>query len=332
MKFGFPIPTCREARDNLTGIVNPKDIIKISQDCERLGIDSIWGNDFINPPKSTLEKFNPPPSWYEIITSFAAVAMMTERIKLGLGLIVMPVREPVILAKQIITLDHFSNGRVLLGLGLGGDREVFVSIKPKEAKAYRGRMLDEGLESVNRLLTQTRASFDGEYYAFTDVSLYPRPVQNPIPIYISGHSESTPQRIAKYAHGWLVSYPSLESFKELWHGVEEAMEKEGRSMSELDITISWGMRLAKSRKEAIEQFNNSVQGGLPRPEEWYRSPFPPENNLLGTPAEVAEYIIGFEMAGATHCVPIHVAADTLPELEEQMHIYAEEVIPIVKSA
>ncbi len=326
MKFGFPIPTSREGRDNLTGFIGPKEIIKISKECECLGFDAIWANDFINPPKSSLEKFDPPPSWYEIITCFAAISTATERIELGLGLIVMPFREPVILAKQIITLDHFSNGRVLLGIGLGGPRDEFVSIKPKQAKAHRGRILDEGFESMARLLTQTGASFDGEHYAFTDISLHPRPIQNPIPIYISGHSESTPQRIAKYASGWLVSYPSIASFKEFRNHVEEAMEKEGRSISELDITTSWGMRLAKTRKEALEQFNNSLQGGKPRPEEWYRN-----NNLIGTPAEVAEFIINFEKAGATHCAPLHIAADTLPEIEEQMHIYAEEVMPIVRA-
>ena len=327
MKFGFPIPTCREGRDNLTGFIGPHEIIDLSQRCEKLGFDSVWANDFINPSKSSLEKFSPPPNWYEILTTLSAVAVKTETIKLGVGLIVMPFREPVILAKQAITLDHFSNGRLLLGLGLGGIREEFISIKPKEAKAHRGNMLDEGLESVTKLLTETSASFEGEYYAYKDISLYPRPVQNPIPIYISGHSKTTPQRIAKHAHGWLVSYPSLKSFKEFSREVEEVMDKEGRSMSELDITTTWGMRLGKSRKEALDQFKNSMQGGKPRDENWYF-----DNNLIGTPEEVAEFIINFEMAGANHCSPIHIAADTMPEIEEQLHILAEEVIPIVKKA
>jgi probable F420-dependent oxidoreductase len=325
VRFGFPIPNCREGRDNLTGFVGAEEIVRLSQECERLGYDTVWANDFINPPRASIERFDPPPSWYEVFTSLCAVAVKTEKITLGVGLIVMPFREPVILAKQAITLDHFSNGRLLLGLGLGGSRDEFVSIKPKEARAHRGKMLDEGLEAVARLLSQTEASFEGEYYAYRDVSLYPRPVQSPIPIYISGHSETTPQRIAKYARGWLVSYPSLASFKEFWLHVEEVMEKEGRSMSELDVTTTWGMRLAKSREEALEQYKSSLQGKRARPEEWYLN-----NNLIGTPEQVAEFISGFQKAGSTHCSPIHVAGDTFQEIEEQMRIFAEEVIPLVK--
>ena len=158
MRFGFPIPNCREGRDNLTGFVGAEEIVRLSQECERLGYDTVWANDFINPPRASRERFDPPPSWYEVFTSLCAVAVKTEKITLGVGLIVMPFREPVILAKQAITLDHFSNGRLLLGLGLGGSRDEFVSIKPKEARAHRGKMLDEGLEAVARLLTQTEAS------------------------------------------------------------------------------------------------------------------------------------------------------------------------------
>lgn len=325
MRFGFPVPTCREGRDNLTGFVKPKDIIKLSQECERLGFYAIWGNDFINPPKASLKKFNPPPAWYEIVTSFAAIAVVTQKIKLGIGVIVMPFREPIILTKQVMTVDHFSNGRVLFGLGLGGSRDEFLSLQPKMAKAHRGNMLDEGLEAVKRLLNDTNASFDGQYYAFKEVSLYPRAVQKPLPIYVAGHGDTTPDRIAKYAQGWLVSYPSLDDFPHRWKEVEEAMDKEKRSMSELDVVVSWGMSLAKTREKALERFKKSLQGGKERPADWYS-----KNNLIGSPAEVAEFISGFEKAGATHCIPLHIAADTMPEIEEQLHMFAEEVMPLVK--
>ena len=188
--------------------------------------------------------------------------MKTERIKLGVAVIVMPFREPVVLAKQAITLDHFSNGRLLLGIGLGDSRAEFVSIKPREAKAHRGRMLDEGLEAVSRLLSEPESSYDGENYAHDGVIFFPRPVQDPLPIYIAGHSPTTPQRIARHAHGWLVSYPSLESFKADRLVVEEAMHAQGRTMSELDITTTWGMRLDRTREKALSNYKNSVQERL----------------------------------------------------------------------
>ena len=335
VKFGFPIPTCREGRDNLTGLIGPEVLIQFAQEDERLGFDSGWANDYISAPLASVEKFQPPPHWFEILMSLCAIAVKTKKIELGAALIVMPLREPVIFAKQaIITLDHFSNGRLRLGIGLGDIREEFESIKPRESKAHRGKMLDEGLAAVSQLLTQEEVSFNGEYYTFKDVALYPRPVQHPIPIYIAGHSKTTPERIAKFADGWLVSYSNLKQFKESWRAVEQAMARHGRSISELDVTTTWGMRLGKSYKQALSQYENSLQEKLktsgppgPRPTEWYR-----DHNLIGSPAEVAEFIIDFQQAGATHCVPLHIAADSLIEIKEQLQMFAEEVIPLVRSA
>ena len=332
MKFGFPIPNCREGRDNLTGCIGPQELIELAQECERLGFDAVWANDYLTTPKVSVQRFDPPPSWYESMLTLCAIAVKTERIALGVAVIVMPFREPVLLAKQAMTLDHFSNGRLLLGIGLGDSREEFLSIKPKEAKAHRGRMLDQGLEAVSRLLCESESSFEGEDYAYSGVIFHPRPIQDPLPIYISGHSRTTPQRIAKHARGWLVSYPSLASFKEDWRLVEAAMTEQGRTMSELDVTTTWGMRLDKTREKALSYYKKSCQetlktsGPKERPESWYR-----ENNLIGTPQDVAEFLIDFKKAGATHVVPLHIAADTLSEIKDQLQLFAEEVMPLVRA-
>lgn len=188
MKLGFPIPNCREGRDYLPGNLAAPQIIELAQTCERLGFDAGWANDYITTPKASMLNFDPPPSWYESLLSLCAIAMKTERIKLGVAVIVMPFREPVLLAKQAITLDHFSNGRLLLGIGLGDSREQFLAIKPKEFKAHRGKMLDQGLGAVSKLLSEPESSFDGENYAYDRVIFHPRPVQSPVPIYVSGHS------------------------------------------------------------------------------------------------------------------------------------------------
>ena len=193
-------------------------------------------------------------------------------------------------------------------------------------------MLDEGLEAVFRLLSEPESSYDGENYAYDGVIFYPRPVQDPLPIYISGHSKTTPQRIARHAHGWLVSYPSLASFKADWALVEEAMQAQGRAMSELDITTTWGMRLDRTREKALSNYKQSAQetlktsGPRERSDAWYT-----ENNLIGTPEDVAEFLLSFKNVGATHGVPLHIAADTLSELEDQLQLFAEEVIPLVRA-
>jgi len=333
MKLGFPIPNCREGRDHLSGQFGPSALIELSQMCEQLGFDAGWANDYLTTPKNTAQSFSPPPSWYESLLSLTAIAMCTQRIELGVAVIVMPFREPVLLAKQAITLDQFSNGRLLLGIGLGDSRSEFLSIKPKESNAHRGRLLDQGLQAVSRLLSEPESSFSGENYAYDGVIFYPRPIRSTVPIYISGHSESTPQRIARHAQGWLVSYPSLKSFKSDWAEVEMAMEAHGRTMSELDITTTWGMRLDDTREKALANYKKSCQevlktsGPRDRTQNWYV-----ENNLIGTPEDVAEFLIAFKEAGATHGVPLHIAADTLEELKEQLQRFGEEVMPLVRRA
>ena len=92
MKLGFPIPNCREGRDILPGDISPQALIDLAQECERRGFDSGWANDYVTTPASTARGFDQPPSWYESLLSLCAIAMKTERIKLGVAVIVMPFR------------------------------------------------------------------------------------------------------------------------------------------------------------------------------------------------------------------------------------------------
>ena len=110
------------------------------------------------------------------------------------------------------------------------------------------------------------------------------------------------------------------------------MQAQGRTMSELDITTTWGMRLDRTREKALSNYKNSAQeklktsGPRERTDAWYT-----ENNLIGTPEDVAEFLLGFRNAGATHGVPLHIAADTFSELRDQLQLFAEEVMPLVRA-
>ena len=165
----------------------------------------MWGTDFITPTKGMGIPDTHPPSWYELLISLAYVAALTDRIKLGTGVILLPYRDPIILAKQVATLDQYSGGRVLLGLGLGG-REEFEAIRPRERKAHRGKIMDEGLEALSLLLShdEGEVSFKGQYVEFQGVNLHPKPVQNPLPIYVPGRTPDALHRIARWGLGFLM--------------------------------------------------------------------------------------------------------------------------------
>ncbi|MFQ5933700.1 MAG: LLM class flavin-dependent oxidoreductase, partial [Dehalococcoidia bacterium] len=255
---------------------------------------------------------------------------VTKKIEVGLGVIVVPFREPVLLAKQVATLDVFSGGRVLFGVGIGTSREEFEVLRPREAKSNRGKMLDETLEVLNLLFNEPEASFSGRYYAFEKLSLYPKPVQKPLPLYISGNVPATLDRVARYGTGLLVMGGPIEAFRTRVNDLHTALEKVERDVSEIDVTVSFAVSLDSSRERAVERFRNSQVGH--RFTSWTSDPEVIERmirgNLVGTPEEVAEKVRERAEVGMSHCAPQHIAAESIEEMMEQMHIYAEEVMPL----
>ena len=331
MKFGYVLPTCQEGLDQPPAFGGPKELIEIAQMAEKLGFDSLWGNDHITPWETLRATHGQQPlNWYEILITMACCATATERIELGLGVIVMPFRDIVILAKQLATLDVFSGGRLLFGVGIGTVRDEFELLRPRQLKANRGAMLDESLEALRLLFTEPVASFSGRYYAFEKVNLYPKPIQKPLPLYISGRVEATLERVAKSATGLMTMAAPPDALRAKVNDLRTACEKEGRDVSEIDVTISAALSLDSTRERAIERFTNSAVGrrfaGRGSMDQFV------SGNLIGTTNEVADRINQLGEAGLTHIAIQHVAADSYDVMKEQMQIFAEKVLPLCKSA
>src|SRR5690606_12467245 len=163
MRFSVAIPTCKEGLSYPLPFAGPEEIIRVAQSAEQLGYHSVWGNDHITAPRYVRETFDQPPNFYEPLIVLAYIAASTRRIKLAPSVIVLPMREPVYLAKQVATLDVFSGGRFILGVGVGAYREEFEAIHPDLAPtAQRGQMVDESLEALVRLFREPVASFAGD--------------------------------------------------------------------------------------------------------------------------------------------------------------------------
>jgi alkanesulfonate monooxygenase SsuD/methylene tetrahydromethanopterin reductase-like flavin-dependent oxidoreductase (luciferase family) len=111
-------------------------------------------------------------------------------------------RDIVAFAKQVATLDHFSNGRLELGLGIGAYREEFDAVQP-DTKLNRGDIVEEGVQALLKLFGERVSSFEGRFYRYRDVELYPKPKQKRLPIYIGGNNANNLRRTAKWAYGWL---------------------------------------------------------------------------------------------------------------------------------
>ena len=154
MKFDIALPNCMEGFLVPANFAGPAELVRFAQEAEQLGYYALWGFDFTAPVSDLRGRPSDgaEPNWYELMITLASLSGVTKTIKLGAGVVIIPLRDPVILAKQSATLDQFSNGRFLLGLGLGGSREEFVTVRPRSRGAHRGNMLDEKLDALELLL------------------------------------------------------------------------------------------------------------------------------------------------------------------------------------
>jgi len=331
MKFGIGIPTCREGLNHPAPFAGPDEIVKLAQMAERLGYYAVWGNDHMVPPPDALNRYPKPPNFYEALISLSYVSRHTERIKLGTGIIVMPLRDPVLLAKQVATLDQFSGGRFMLGVGLGSLRYEFEALYPNRKGVRRGDVLNEGLEALKLLLTQEVASFRGHYYEFQDICITPKPLQNPLPVYISGNNKEVPKRVARWCTGWLIGSITGDAIRERWNMLIPALEEVRRDPSDVDMGAITTLSIGRTHEEAVARHKAAAiprtrSGSVAKAatgDQGY-------NFLLGSPSELIEQISEMEEAGLTQCIAQNVAVNTFEEMEEMVQMFGEEVIPAFK--
>ena len=160
--------------------------------CEQGGVDSIWQTDRLATALPMLEP----------MSLMAALAGATERLKFGMNVIVVPFRDPLVLARECATIDYLSDGRLLPAFGVGRDVAPEWGATGRSA-AGRGKQADEALEIMSRLWAEERVTFEGEHYRYRDASIAPRPAQRPMPLWIGGSSKAAIRRTVRLGTGWL---------------------------------------------------------------------------------------------------------------------------------
>jgi probable F420-dependent oxidoreductase len=324
IRFDTAVPTCREGLFVPVGFAGPEEIVATAVRADELGYHAVWATDLLIPTADYRIPDAEPPDWYDPLVSLAACAVRTERIKLGLGVVMVPFRDPVILAKQVATLDRFASGRLLLGVGLGFFRLEFEAAQPRLAKAPRGAILDERLEVLVRLLEAGEVSFEGEYANVRGVEMFPKPVQSPVPVYFPGKTPETLHRVAKWGHGLLVPLAMATDRMEL---LRSLLEERGRTLSEIDVVAAADVCLAASHEAAAARYLASRAG------EFTMRRLDADGavaaNWVGTPDEVIEKLHSSIAAGITHFRVGNIAGDSFPAMMEQMERFATEVMPRV---
>jgi probable F420-dependent oxidoreductase len=327
MKVGTWLPNfAYDADDGIDHSARLKHWIMRS---EELGFDSIWVTDHLLRAKNMYAR-----TWLEPLTSLAFAASITEKPLLGPGVLLMPLRNPVLLAKEIASIQRLSNGRFVLGAGTGWYPKEFESVGTK--KSERGRRTDEGLEIVRRLLSGEVVTYNGEFYKLDEVQIEPSPVD--VPIWVGGGSQvahpdsvekpelnpRVARRIAK-ADGWF-SRPTAtpEQIVEDWKLLQPYIQAEGRNPN--DIEMVHGQLLFLSDKadhdEALqEQFEAAERIlGTNRPRELLQMSY-----LFGTVDEVIQNCRERAQTGISHFI-FHPFTDD----PDQLELWGQELLPAIK--
>ena len=189
--------------------------------CESGGIDSIWQTDRLISKQPILE----------CMTALAAIAGRTKRIKFGVNVVSVAMRDPVLLAKQCATLDFLSGGRLLPGFGIGSPRGPEWTAMHLDPKT-RGRKTDEALEIIARLWTGEKLDYPGKYFQLTGASIAPLPVQPDLPMWIGGSSDAAIKRTALVGTGWQSGAETPETVGKVIAAIKEAVVAAGRSIDE----------------------------------------------------------------------------------------------------
>jgi alkanesulfonate monooxygenase SsuD/methylene tetrahydromethanopterin reductase-like flavin-dependent oxidoreductase (luciferase family) len=162
MKFGVEIPTCTSGMMYPVPFASAEQVVDTAIEAEQLGYHDAGGNDHLSTMRFVRKAWPGPPDYFEPLVTLAHVAARTSVLRLTTGILVAPMREPVLLAKQVATLDHLSGGRVILGVAVGGYRDEFEAVRPDLAGANRAELTRETLEAMRAIWEQRRASYQGK--------------------------------------------------------------------------------------------------------------------------------------------------------------------------
>ncbi len=289
MKLGLRLPTYARP-GSFSSFETLKDYVSMA---EELGVEGFFVIDHIltsRPAYST--------SWHDPLTTLSFVASVTKKAKIGTMVLVLPLRNPYLLAKQTATLDIFSGGRLVMGVGVGWNPEEFKLLNIPLEK--RGAIMEEYLPLLKKLWTEERITFNGKFFSVDGLELEPKPLQKPHPpIWIGGGTQPHEilygmaaknidrvlQRVARYADGWIPHSSSTpEMVSDDWRKIKKFAQEIGRDPYKITRIYSnfvYILGPGESVGEVSQRFSNFSGMNL----EYWK-----DHYLLGTAEEIAAKI------------------------------------------
>ena len=289
----------------------PQEQFDLVRRIEALGFDSVFTGDHVS--------FHNP--MYESLTLLASYVPITSRLRLGTAVYLLALRQPAIAAKITATLDVLSGGRLIFGVGVGGEnpKEFEVSGVPH---GERGARVSEGIDIVRTLWRDTPASFKGRFTQFSGVSLDPKPVQEPgPPIWIGGRSDAALARAGRQGDGWVSYVVQPDRYAQSLDKIRAAAAGAGRKLENFVAAHLAFVTLGRDWESAKAVWAEALT-------KRYAQDFEPlarKYGIIGTPEQCAVQLERFRAAGCNYVIlnPIGPAAHE----REQIERLAAEVVP-----
>ncbi|MDH3444291.1 MAG: LLM class F420-dependent oxidoreductase [Deltaproteobacteria bacterium] len=310
MKFGVFLPVSGRAASRRT-------LMQATQEAENLGYDSVWAADrLVIPwkiettyPYSKEATFIVPPDrpFFDTMTCLAFLAGCTEKIELGMSVMVLPYRHPLHWARIATTIDQLSTGRLIMGVGVGWMEEEFAAMNVPFKE--RGKIADEQLTLLKQLWRQEHISFHGRYYNVNDIAFLPKPHRQPrIPIWVGGEGKYAQRRAGRYGDAWFPYFVRVTP-EELRHGfgnVREEAKKAGRDPGEVQLACCLPVEITESAGAPITDY------------------------LRGSLQQIVARLKEFRAVGCVH-IGLQFMNPHYPERREQIERFAKQALPALKS-
>lgn len=275
--------------------------------------DSFWQTDRLVSRAPALE----------CMATMAAVAGRTSRLKFGMSVAVVTFRDPLVLAKQCATIDHLSSGRLLPAFGIGPAVAPEWRATGRDPKG-RGAAADEALALMARLWSEERVDFEGEHFRYRGASIAPRPVQDPLPLWIGGSSGAAIRRTARLGSGWLAGIQTPEQVAPVTARIREASLAEGRPLDPEHYGAGFSFRFGS--------FDDPVVQDTVRALSRFAKDLDPKRYLaVGGAEEILARLEEYRAAGASKFVLRPMGADAADVMEQTRRL-AAEVLPAVHGA
>lgn len=229
------------------GVSSVDAMIGLARKAESVGVESLWTFEHAIVPNDYNSKYpysadgkmgvTPETNFVDPLIALSAIARETSKVRLGTGVNILPQTNPLLLAKQTASLDFVSDGRFMLGVGIGWLREEYDAMgTPFEG---RGARFDEYIEAMSKVWSGDTVEHESEHLHWTGFKSYPVPVQTPFPVVIGGSKGKAFERIARFGQGWFAPTVGPDQLKPMLETLAQACDEVGRDPAEVEISSMW---------------------------------------------------------------------------------------------